>query len=87
MVSTCIKSLLYEVFHKLGVLVNLGCGVNTWRGIDLGDPELVINFAGLSYVGKSGKIFAEGLDFLVTSLRSRASYVTARTSSRTWLNR
>lgn len=87
MVLTCIKSLFYEVFHKLGVLVILGCGVNTWRGIDLGGPELVINFAGLSYVGKSGKIFAEGLDFLVTSLRSRASYVTARTSSRTWLNR
>lgn len=44
----------------------LGFWVNSWSGIDLGDPELVINFAGLSYVGKSGKIFAGGLDFLVT---------------------
>lgn len=63
--------------------MNLGCGVNSWRGVDLGGPELVINFAGLSYVGKSGKILAGGLDFLVTSLGFRASYVTVRTSSRT----
>ena len=74
-------------FINWGLLVILGFWVNSWSGIDLEDLELVINFAGLSYMGKSGKIFAEGLDFLATSLRSRASYVTARTSSRTWLNR
>ncbi len=61
----------------------LGFWVNSWSGIDLGDPELVISFAGLSYMGKSGKILAGGLDFLVTSLGFRASYVTVRTSSRT----
>ena len=82
-VLTCVKSLLYEVFHKLGVLVNLGFWVNSWSGIDLGDPELVINFVGLSYMGKSDKILAGGLDFLVTSLGFRASYVTVRMSSRT----